>query len=103
MLPVAFAPDTRKQINTALRKVRPQRSPIPTGEPIPIQGTLRAVHLIEDWLEVVTSSDPSRPIRIEQIDDVLDDVIGPMLNKRVLVTAVPYGTKMIYGDIELDE
>ena len=103
MLPVAFAPDTRKQINTALRKVRPQRSPIPTGEPIPIQGTLRAVHLIQDWLEVVTSSDPSRPIRIEQIDDVLDDVIGPMLNKRVLVTAIRQGARTIYRDIELDE
>ena len=34
---------------------------------------------------------------------MLDDVIGPMLNKRVLVTAVRQGTKTIYRDIEADE
>lgn len=103
MLPVAFAPETRKQINTALRKVRPQRPLTAPDEPTQIQGTLRAVHLNEDWLEVVTASDPTRSVRIEQIGDVLDDVVGPMLNKRVLVTAVRQGTKTIYRDIELDE
>ena len=103
MPPVTFAPETRKEINTALRKIRPQRPPSSPGELLTIQGTLRAVHLIADWLEVVTPNDPTRSVRIESIGEVLDDVIGPMLNKRVLVAAIRQGARTIYRDIELDE
>jgi len=100
---VTFALDTRQQLNSALRKIKPPRAVMETDQPATISGTLRALHLDEDWLEVATSDTPSAHVRIEEAGDALDDVVGPMVNRRVAVTVVRRGSKHLYRDIELDE
>ncbi|MEK7407376.1 MAG: hypothetical protein AAB225_20055 [Acidobacteriota bacterium] len=102
--PVAsFAVDTRQQINAALRKAKPPRPLVGTDEPVTLQGILRGLHLDEDWLELATTETPPAHIRVEEAGDALDDVVGPMVNRRVVVTAVRRGPKHLYRDIELDE
>ena len=102
--PVAsFAVETRHQINAALRKTKPPRPVVSTDEPVTLQGILRAVHLDEDWLEVATTTPPVAHIRVDEAGEALDDVVGPMVNRPVVVTAVRRGSKHLYRDIELDE
>jgi len=75
-----------------------------TGEePRPIEGVLRAVHLDKNWLEIVTNEPVREHIRIDEAGDALDDVVGPMVNRNVVVTAVRRGKKYFYNDIELVE
>ena len=97
---VRFAPETRKELNGALRKLRPIEAKNKDEEAFQVEGVLRAVHLDNDWLEVTTPDDPPQHVRIDEAGDILDDVIGPMVNRRVLVTAVKRGAKNVYRDIE---
>lgn len=98
--PVAFEVASRRQLNTALRKTRPPREPI-VEEPVEIRGSLRGVHLDQDWLEVAKPDGES--VRIYQTGDVLDDVVGPMVNRKVMVTAVPQKNRLVYRDIETED
>jgi hypothetical protein len=102
--PVTFGADTRTELNTTLRRMRP-RAHAEAEEATTIKGILRAVHLDQDWLEVATkTSDPEQVhVRIDEAGDALDDVVGPMVNRNVLVSAVRRGSKHLYRDIELDE
>ncbi|HEU0075551.1 MAG TPA: hypothetical protein VFS30_16235 [Dehalococcoidia bacterium] len=66
-----------------------------------LRGVLRAVDLDRTWLEVAVGQDR---VRCRMGTQVLDDVIGPMLNRRVIARAsrrTKRGT-MILTDIELD-
>ncbi len=96
---VTFGATTRQELSEALRKMKPKARS--TDEAIDISGTLRALHLDEDWLEVVTND--ASPIHIVGATDALDDVVGPMVNRRVIVSVVRRGSKTVYRDIELDE
>ena len=102
----SFGAETRQLLNEALRKYKPAKA-LPTEETVTLRGTLRALHLDKDWLEIVTqdtsAQDHSRSIRIIKAGEVLDDVIGPMVNRRVVVTAVQRGHSYLYRDIEPDE
>jgi hypothetical protein len=102
---VTFVSTARQDLNAALRKLRP-RTPTDAGEQVVVRGVLRAVHLDKDWLEVTTSDGPfgqGEHLRIHEAGDVLDDVVGPMVNKKVVVTAVRRGSKILYRDIEVEE
>ncbi len=50
-----------------------------------IKGTLRAVHLDQDWLVVV--QEDGRSVRCEGAGSNVDDVLGPLVNRRVIVRA----------------
>lgn len=101
---VSLASDTRQQINVALRGLKPPSTLSGVDEPLEIHGTLRAVHLDQDWLEVaVTAGAIPEHVRIDEAGDVLDDVIGPMVNRKVVVSAVRRGMRNLYRDIELEE
>ena len=102
-LVASFAKETRQQINAALRKAKPPRPVVSTDEPVTLQGILRAVHLDQDWIEVATTAPPVAHIRVEEAGDALDDVVGPMVNRPVVVTAVHRGSKYLYRDIEPEE
>jgi len=91
------------QINAALRKTKPPRQPTGADEIVTIEGVLRGVHLDQDWLEVATQDPALDHVRIEDAGDALDDVVGPMVNRSVVVTAVRRGQKFLYRDIELEE
>jgi hypothetical protein len=58
------------------------------------------VHLDADWLEIVQAG---RAVKIEGLQDSIDDVIGPMVNRPVVVTAFNKNRKYRLIDIELDE
>lgn len=102
--PVAsLVSETRQQINAVLRKVKVRRPAEGTDESVTIEGVLRAVHLDQDWLEVATVEVPPRHVRVDEAGEVLDDVVGPMVNRRVVVTTTRRGQKHLYRDIELEE
>lgn len=102
--PIAsFVVTTRQQINTALRSIRPPRPTAVSDVPGTVRGILRAVHLDQDWIEVATTDEPPAHLRIDEAGDALDDVVGPMVNRRVIVTIVRRGTRLLYRDLELEE
>lgn len=47
------------------------------------EGVLRALHLDENWLEITLDS--GKHIKCDTLPDMLDDVVGPMVNHRVVV------------------
>jgi hypothetical protein len=98
-----FLAETRQQINVALRKAKPPRPPTGADQIVTIEGVLRGVHLDQDWLEVTTQAPAADHVRIEDAGDALDDVVGPMVNRPVVVTAVRRGARLLYRDIELEE
>jgi hypothetical protein len=100
--PVVLQTDSRRQLNTALRNIRPPRSRQTSEQPEEVKGVLRGLQLDQDWLEVV-QSDPSKPVRIYGAGDVLDDVVGPMVNHRVVVTTVNRRGRLVFQDIEAEE
>ena len=46
---------------------------------------------------------PPQHLKIEEAGDVLDDVVGPMVNRLVNVSVLRRGKKLVYQDIELEE
>ena len=74
----------------------------PSGMSDEASGVLRAVHLDANWLEVVQQSGQPLHCRIEH--EVLDDVVGPMINRQVIVRGrwTRRGTQFNLIDIELD-
>ena len=58
----------------------------PEGKRRQIRGTLRALHLDKNWLEVVTPD--GRHETCDTVHDMLDDIVGPMVNEEVVVTGV---------------
>jgi hypothetical protein len=99
----SFEPGTRQELNAALRRSKPARVATAADLPETIRGTLRALHLDQDWLEVTTLDDPAQHIKIEQAGEALDDVVGPMVNRLVNVSVLKRGKKLLYQDIELEE
>ena len=80
----------------------PNLSEIPVEE---FRGVLRALHLDKNWLEIAL---PSRKHQRCMTDGrVLDDVVGPMVNRKVVVQTQPYLKKdqrcFQVLDIELDD
>jgi len=67
--------------------------------PEELRGTLRALHLDQDWLNIVVDG---VSIHINGLQDAVDNVIGPMVNRSVIVRAVR-GSKneFKFVDIEL--
>lgn len=95
---IALGVETQSNIRNSLRSTpTPPQQPAETRETI--KGILRALHLDNDWLEVVQDG---HGVKIEGLQDSMDDVIGPMVNRAVVVTAFK-GKKFRLIDIELDE
>jgi hypothetical protein len=101
--PITLRSETRDELNAAIRRMRPARAVTETGEAMEVGGILRAVHLDEDWLEVATSNQENPRVKIDEAGDALDDVVGPMVNRKVIVSTIRRGAKYVYRDIELDE
>jgi hypothetical protein len=100
-LPIVLFPASREVLNDILRRER-EDVDIATQEE-QIIGVLRALHLDDDWLGI-TSTDGSL-IRIYQTGDVIDDIVGSMVNHRVIVnvTVNPRNGRYVYRDIQLEE
>jgi hypothetical protein len=87
---------TRFYIENALREAPGMK------EATEVSGILRAVHLDRNWLEVVNSE--SGRIRCKIGTQMLDDIVGPMLNRPVLARGIwnSMMTQFTLIDIELD-
>lgn len=96
--PVGLDVGARANINQQLRQKPSQPN---TDEVVPeeLRGTLRALNLDKDWLDVVVDG---TSMHIEGLQDAVDDVIGPMVNRSVVVRAVRVSPKKLkFVDIEL--
>ena len=99
-LTASFVVESRNVLNEVLRKSRTIDS---AGEnTTTVHGVLRGLHLDKDWLEI-SAGDSGHSIRIDGAGEVLDDLIGPMVNRKVAVTATRRGRKQYYRDIELED
>ena len=96
--PVGLDAQARTNINQQLRLKSSQPD---TEEAVAeeLRGTLRAVHLDQDWLDVVVEG---ASMHIVGLKDAVDDVIGPMVNRSVVVRVVRKSArKLTFVDIEL--
>jgi hypothetical protein len=96
MSPVILIPATRTTINSALRPKSPAGDDESDSQEL--QGVLRALHLDKDWLELWIDG---RFVRVNGLAEAVDDVIGPMVNRRVVVQAQRHGKKFKFLDIEI--
>lgn len=100
MRPVALGIESRVNINHQLRK-KPAYLTVSDEVHEELSGTLRAVHLDKDWLDVVIDGES---IHVEDLQDTVDDVIGPMVNRHVIVRVTRVSDKKYkFLDIELAE
>ena len=97
---LTLVPSTRTLVNQAIRASRPAVETQPETEDT-IRGALRALHLDEDWIEVAVDD---RLVRIDQVVETVDDVIGPMVNHPVIVQVVrDHQGRLHFRDIETDD
>jgi hypothetical protein len=98
---VALRPESRKAINVEIKRLTPRPTTDPTTVEEVLRGVLRAVDLDKDWIEV---SYDLGTYHIRGLAEALDDVIGPMVNRRVVVRVRrDAAMKYAFEDIELDE
>lgn len=101
---VLLLPGNRDTITGALRKSKPGTTPRDAKRVRRIIGILRALHLDQDWLEVAEGSVEGTHIKVFKAGDALDDVVGPMVNRRVVVEVRETKRgRFEFVDIELDQ
>jgi hypothetical protein len=97
--PIVLLPGAREAIGQTLRKQAPSAPPgAPQHDEVQLTGVLRGLQLDKDWIEVTVEG---QTVRITGAGDQVDDVLGPMVNRRVIVDA--YRTKqgkMVLRDIK---
>jgi hypothetical protein len=96
--PIALTPEARKIMNQTIKQNRPVDAASVEEE---IVGTLRAVDLEKDFLDVVIASGQS--LHIVGLSEAMDDVVGPMVNKPVKVQIIRESRGVRFRDIELDD
>jgi hypothetical protein len=95
--PIMLDADSRKAMGDVIRK--DFTKPKATGETEGLlTGVLRAVHLDQDWLEVTVEGEHKR---VFGVGESVDDVIGPLVNRPVVVQIVTQANGQIrFVDIE---
>ncbi len=63
-----------------------------------IVGNLRGVHIDKDWIELLVNG---KNIRIHQVGESADDIIGPMVNHDVKVKVIIKKDNYYFEDIEM--
>jgi hypothetical protein len=98
---VTLMPNERKTISETIRRQRVQEKVTAEFQEQTLTGILRAVHLDKDWLEITVDKEH---IHVEGVGDTVDDVIGPMVNRPVIVQAVRDSKgRYLFRDIESGE
>jgi len=94
--PITLDADSRKSISEVIRKdfTKPKEKGETEGQ---LVGILRAVHLDQDWLEVTVDG---KPERVYGVGETADDVVGPLMNHRVIVQIVIQRGRQLFRDIE---
>jgi len=95
-----LVPDTRRAIAATIKSATLE-APEAADTPDTVRGTLRAVHLDDDWIEVTVESEH---VRITNVGEAVDDLIGPMVNRPVVVeTFRTAAGAHRFRDIEADD
>jgi hypothetical protein len=103
--PVILLPATRSVIKEALNKSEPEPPEMPEYQVTSLRGTLRNLHLDNDWLEI-SINDKSQ--KIYGAGEEIDDRIGPMVNRRVVAEVLERSDKSVekrysLRDLQLEE
>ena len=94
--PLLLTSSTRKELADTIKRQR-QVSTVIDDERT-IRGVLRAVHLDNDWLEILADHEL---VKITGVGEAVDDLIGPMINNEVIVyTSRGRGGSLKFVDIE---
>jgi hypothetical protein len=105
--PVVMLPASRLGMNEALRRQAPRIPESDLLTSVEIRGILRGLSLEKDWLDVAVKRDDgtTEEVRIHDAGETLDDVIGPMVNRRVIVDAYRRsdGIRLHLRDIQSEE
>ena len=98
---VILTPNSRKNIAETLRTAEIGGSPDTRDNETMLRGILRALDLDHDWLEISVQGTHKR---IRGVGETVDDLIGPMVNREVVVRVRPgRGRSLTFIDIEQDE
>ncbi|CAJ3214045.1 hypothetical protein [Burkholderia pseudomallei] len=93
---------SRSQISKVIRRELPKPDIAAGEQEVEVRGVLRALDLNQDWLKVHVED--KGDVMIKGLSQAVDDVIGPMVNKPVLVRAVrPKTGALRFVDIELND
>jgi hypothetical protein len=94
--PIILDADSRKTINEIIRDEFTERKEAGETEGQLI-GVLRAVHLDEDWLEVSVDGGHER---VSGVGETVDDILGPLVNHKVIVQVLTKSGRHRFRDIE---
>ncbi|MDG2989935.1 hypothetical protein L3556_03150 [Candidatus Synechococcus calcipolaris G9] len=102
--PVVLRPDTREAIKNVLKKPEMIFQEVPEHKIRQLRGTLRGLQLDKDWIELNINGKTETIYEAKEIDDV----IGPMVDRRVVVEVLersdrPVDKKYSLRDIQLEE
>jgi hypothetical protein len=102
--PIVLIPESREFINKSIKKPKTDFTEELEEKTIQLRGVLRGLQLDKDWLDIDEEGDPLKPIRILNVTEAIDDVIGPMVNRRVIVDVIEKTKgKYYYKDIQMEE
>lgn len=103
--PVVLVPEARETLNHVIKKAHfNQRKANGHRQEEELRGILRGLQLDKDWIELSILDKQPSTIRIFDAGDAIDDVVGPMVNHRVIVTAVKRSNgSYAFRDIQPEE
>jgi hypothetical protein len=87
---VALTRETRQITNSKLRARKQSKTEDAQTGLVEkrLSGVLRGLHLDDDWLEVTLPGTPGHHVKVYEATAVIDDIVGPLVNRRVLVDVV---------------
>lgn len=91
---ICLTSDVKSYANSYIKQLSAPESRSITGS---LVGTLRALDLDKDWIEIEIGS---RRERITGLEGAVDDIIGPLVNQKVKVAFFKKGSRKKYIDIE---
>lgn len=101
--PIIFLPESRKTINDNLKVYKIKIAKDEFISEKQFIGVLRGLQLDSDWIEI-NIPEENKTIRIHQTGEVIDDIVGPMVNHRVIVdVAIKSDGKYFFRDIQSEE
>jgi len=103
--PVILLPETRSVIKEVLNKSEPKPPESPEYKVTSLNGTLRNLHLDDDWIEISING---RSQKIYDAVEEIDDRVGPMVNRRVVAEVLERSDKSVekrysLRDLQLEE
>jgi hypothetical protein len=103
--PVILLPETRSVIKEVLKKSEPELPELPEYKITSLKGTLRNLHLDDDWIEI--SIDGSYQ-KIYGAGEEIDDRVEPMVTRRIVAEVLERSDKSVekrysLRDLQLEE